>query len=66
VKAIVCRELGPPEKLVFEDFPEPAMGPGDVRIAVRGAGVNFPDTLIIAGKYQFKGVPPFIPGASSI
>jgi NADPH2:quinone reductase len=63
VKAIVCRELGPPEKLVFEDFPEPAMGPGDVRIAVRGAGVNFPDTLIIAGKYQFKGVPPFIPGA---
>jgi NADPH:quinone reductase len=63
MKAIICRELGPPEKLVFDEVKEPAMGPGDVRIAVRGAGVNFPDTLIIQGKYQFKGTPPFTPGA---
>ena len=39
------------------------MGPSEVRIAVHAAGVNFPDTLIIQGKYQFKGTPPFIPGA---
>jgi len=63
VKAIVCRELGPPEKLVFEDVKEAPMGPGEVRIAIKGAGVNFPDTLIIQGKYQFKAAPPFTPGA---
>ncbi|MDR3419151.1 MAG: NADPH:quinone oxidoreductase family protein [Nevskia sp.] len=63
MKAIVCRELGPPEKLVFEEVPEPPMGPGQVRIAVQGAGVNFPDTLIIQGKYQMKAAPPFTPGA---
>ena len=49
VKAIVCRELGPPEKLVFEEVKEAPMGAGEVRIAIKGAGVNFPDTLIIQG-----------------
>jgi NADPH2:quinone reductase len=63
MKAVVCRELGPPEKLVFEEVKEAHMGPGEVRIAIKSAGVNFPDTLIIQGKYQFKGVPPFTPGA---
>ncbi len=63
MKAIVCRELGPPEKLVYEDLPEPPLTPSGVRIAVAGAGVNFPDTLIIAGKYQMKATPPFTPGA---
>ena len=63
MKAIVCQELGPPEKLLLGELPEPAMGPQDVRIAVRACGVNFPDTLIIQGKYQFKASPPFAPGA---
>jgi NADPH2:quinone reductase len=63
MKAIVCRELGPPEKLVFEEVKEAPMGPGEVRIAVKAAGINFPDTLIIQGKYQMKAAPPFTPGA---
>ncbi len=63
MKAIVCKELGPPEKLVFEEIKDAPMGPGDVRIAVAAAGINFPDTLIIQGKYQFKATPPFTPGA---
>lgn len=63
MKAIVCRELGPPEKLVFEELPDAPMGPSQVRIAVKAAGINFPDTLIIQGKYQMKAAPPFTPGA---
>ena len=52
MKAILCRKLGPPETLTFEDIPPPNMGPSDVRINVHAAGVNFPDLLIIEGKYQ--------------
>ena len=63
MKAIVCRELGQPEQLVLLDQPGPPMGPGDVRIAVKAASVNFPDSLIIQGKYQLKAAPPFVPGA---
>jgi NADPH2:quinone reductase len=62
MKAVVCQEYGPPEKLVVADLPAPEPGPGQVVIAVRAAGVNFPDTLIIEGKYQFKPAPPFSPG----
>ncbi|MBL6751634.1 MAG: NADPH:quinone oxidoreductase family protein, partial [Nevskia sp.] len=52
MKAIICREMGPPEKLVYDEMPPPPMGPKDVRIKVKAAGVNFPDSLIIQGKYQ--------------
>lgn len=62
MKAIVCKEFGPPEKLVFEDLPLRAPGATEVRIKVEAAGVNFPDVLIIQNKYQFKGTPPFAPG----
>ncbi len=62
MKAIVCKELGPPEKLVWEDVESRPVGPNEVRIAVHAAGVNFPDTLIIQGRYQFKAEPPFTPG----
>jgi len=62
VKAIVCRTFGPPETLVLEDVPSRAPGKSEVRIAVKAAGVNFPDTLIIQGKYQLKAEPPFTPG----
>lgn len=63
MKAIVCRELGPPERLRYEDVPDPVPRPNEVCIRVRAAGVNFPDTLIIQGRYQLRAEPPFIPGA---
>lgn len=63
MKAVICKELGPPEKLVVEDVAEPRMGASDVRIRVAAAGINFPDTLQIAGRYQMKLELPFTPGA---
>jgi NADPH2:quinone reductase len=63
MKALLCKEYGPPEALVLEDIPsEPTPG-GHLKIRVRAAGVNFPDVLIIKGEYQFKPTPPFSPGA---
>jgi NADPH2:quinone reductase len=62
VKAVVCKQLGPPDSLVVEDVPSPKPGPGQVVITVKAAGVNFPDVLIVQGKYQFKPEPPFSPG----
>jgi NADPH2:quinone reductase len=62
MKAVVCKEFGPPESLVLEDVPRPQTGPQQVRIAVSACGVNFPDTLIIENKYQFKPPLPFSPG----
>ena len=62
MRAVLCRELGPPENLKLEDVPPPEPGEGQVTIAVSAAGVNFADTLIIAGKYQDKPPLPFSPG----
>jgi NADPH2:quinone reductase len=62
MKAVLCKELGPPEKLVVEEVPSLRAGTGQVVVSVKAAGVNFPDTLIIQGKYQFKPEPPFSPG----
>ncbi len=62
MKAVLCKEFGPPMALVVEDVPSPEPGSGQVRVAVQAAGVNFPDTLIIQGKYQFKPDLPFSPG----
>lgn len=55
-------ELGGPEKLAFQDVPDPEVGKGQVLVEVKAAGVNFPDLLIIQGLYQFKPEPPFSPG----
>ncbi|PTU32688.1 NADPH:quinone oxidoreductase family protein [Stenotrophobium rhamnosiphilum] len=63
MKAIVCKVFGPPEALVLEEVPSRPISPSEVRVAVKAAGINFPDTLIIQGKYQMKAEPPFIPGA---
>lgn len=63
MKAVLCKEYGPPENLVVEEVETPHAGPGEVRVAVRACGVNFPDVLIIKGEYQFKPAPPFSPGA---
>jgi NADPH2:quinone reductase len=62
MRAVVCKQFGPPEQLVVEEVPSPPCGPGQARVRVRACGVNFPDTLIIAGKYQFRPDPPFSPG----
>src|SRR3984957_11326225 len=63
MKALLSRNPGGPETLVLEDIPEPAAGPGEVRVAVRACGVNYPDLLIIQDLYQFKPPRPFAPGA---
>jgi NADPH2:quinone reductase len=62
MKAVVCKTYGPPESLVYEEVPSKRPGKGQVVISVRAAGVNFPDTLLIAGKYQLKPPMPFSPG----
>ncbi len=63
MKALVCREHGGPGKLdLVSDWPEPELGEHDVMIDVKAAGLNFPDVLIIQGKYQIQPDLPFIPG----
>lgn len=62
-KALVCREHGLPDKLeLINDWPVASLGEQDVRIRVRAAGLNFPDVLIIQGKYQMQPEMPFVPG----
>lgn len=63
MKAILTREPGGPETLTLADVPEPQAGPGEVLLDVRACGVNFPDSLIIADKYQFRPERPFSPGS---
>lgn len=63
MKALLSKTCGGPETLVLEDVPEPIPGPGEVRIAVRACGVNYPDLLIIQDLYQYKPPRPFAPGA---
>jgi NADPH:quinone reductase len=63
--AIVCRELGPPEALRLETFASRSLAEGEVRVAVRAAGINFPDILMVAGEYQLKPDLPFTPGVEA-
>ncbi|MGI1677115.1 MAG: NADPH:quinone oxidoreductase family protein [Cellvibrionaceae bacterium] len=62
MRAVLCKELGPPEKLVVEEIASPEVKAGQVLVKVGACGVNFPDTLIIEGKYQNKPDLPFSPG----
>lgn len=62
MKAIICQQYGPPDQLLLTDMPSPKAAKGQVVIRVEACGVNFPDTLIIEGKYQFKPPFPFSPG----
>lgn len=62
MKALLCKEHGTADTLVVDDVPPPPLGDGEVRIAVRACGVNYPDNLIIAGKYQVQPPLPFSPG----
>ncbi len=63
MKALLSTAPGGPETLVLSDLPDPVPGPGEVRLAVRACGVNFPDVLIIQDLYQFKPERPFAPGS---
>ena len=62
MRAVLCTEFGPPEKLVMKDIPVPKPSKQQVRIKIEACGVNFPDTLIIENKYQYKPDLPFSPG----
>jgi NADPH2:quinone reductase len=62
MKAVRCMRHGPPEALVVQDIETPVPQTGEVLVEVKAAGVNFPDTLIIQDKYQFKPALPFTPG----
>ncbi|HEU4441478.1 MAG TPA: NADPH:quinone oxidoreductase family protein [Burkholderiales bacterium] len=63
MKAVLCKQFGPPDSLVVEEVPSPRAGPGEAVISVKAASLNFPDVLIIQNKYQFKPPLPFSPGS---
>ncbi len=63
MKAVLCKEFGPPESLVIEDIASPTPGKDQVVVSVKACGVNYPDILIIQGKYQLKPPLPFSPGS---
>lgn len=65
MRAVVCRELGPPSGLVVDEVDEPAADPGMVVVDVHAAGVNFPESLIIEGRYQFTPELPFVLGGEA-
>ncbi len=62
MKAVLCKAFGPPEALAFETVEPPPLEPGAVRIDVHAVGVNFPDLLLVEGKYQIRPPFPFSPG----
>jgi len=63
MKAALCKSLDGPQSLVIEKRAEPKLGPGQALVQVKAVGLNFADTLITRGKYQFKPDLPFSPGA---
>src|SRR6201993_1208236 len=63
MKAILCNRFCTPDELELADIPEPQAGLGEAVVRVKAAALNFFDTLIIAGKYQFKPPFPFSPAA---
>src|SRR5918911_3866188 len=62
MRALVVHEFGPLNAHRIEDWPEPRIGPEDVLIEVKAIGLNFPDTLMLQGKYQTRPDRPFVPG----
>ncbi len=66
MKAMVCEAFGGPEVLVARDLPDPpAPGPGEIQVRIRARGVQYVDVLMLAGKYQFRPEPPFVPGSEA-
>ncbi len=62
MKAVLCKNFGAPETLTFEEVDSPLISEGKIKISVKAVSLNFPDTLIIQNKYQFKPALPFSPG----
>jgi NADPH2:quinone reductase len=62
MKAVLSKTVGGPDTLVLEEVADPALKPGEVLVAVKACGVNYPDVIIIEDKYQFKPDRPFSPG----
>ena len=62
MKAIVCNDFGPIQNIEYKDVKEPIIQDKSVIINVKSVGVNFPDGLLVQGKYQLKPETPFIPG----
>ena len=65
MKAVLCKAFGPADTMVVEDVSSPEIKKNEVLLDVHAAGINFPDTLIIEGKYQFKPPFPFSPGGEA-
>ena len=63
MKAVLCTQPGGPDDLQLQEIPDPVAGPGEAVVRIHAAGLNFFDTLIIAGKYQIKPAFPFSPAA---
>jgi NADPH2:quinone reductase len=63
MRAALCRSYGAPEAVEVVDVAPPALGAGQVRVGVEAAAVNFPDVLLVAGRYQIRVPPPFVPGS---
>ena len=63
MRAVICEAFGGPEVLALRELPEQAVpGPGEVQVRIQARGVQYVDVLMLAGKYQFRPEPPFIPG----
>lgn len=63
MKAVVCEAFGGPEVLALRELPDPPPpGPGEIQVRIAARGVQYVDVLMLAGKYQFRPEPPFIPG----
>jgi NADPH2:quinone reductase len=66
MKAMVCERFGGPEVLAERELPDPAApGPGEIQVRIEARGVQYVDVLMLAGKYQFRPEPPFIPGGEA-
>ena len=65
MRAVVVREFGAPDGVALEEWPTPAPGPGQLRIDVQAIDVNYPDLLVIGGKYQNLPARPFVPGKAA-
>jgi NADPH2:quinone reductase len=66
MRSVICKSFGPLEDLVIEEGPSPQLAPGQVRVQVTAAGVNFVDALLAQGLYQIKPPLPFVPGGESV
>src|SRR5260221_14611800 len=62
MRAVLCKAFGSGDRLVVEEVAPPPLRPSTARVAVHAAGVNFGDTLMVAGRYQEKPPFPFTPG----